>query len=139
MLLLFAPLLAKIGFGRFAAAASKALSVLLIVVAVIAALWFWGHTRYRAGVHDERARAELALEQANRRFLEQKARADQLAADRRLADTVAVNRQEKELLDAIEDTPDSAPDATRVALGCERLRRAGRDTSRIAACRRPGG
>ncbi len=117
--------------SRFAKPALIGLAILL----ALGALWGWGQMRYRAGVHDERVRAELALEQANRRFLEQKARADQLAADQRLADTVAVNRQEQELLDAIDDTPDSAPDAVRVRLGCERLRQAGRDPSRIAACR----
>lgn len=114
---------------------AKPVLIGLAVLLALAALWGWGHSRYRAGVKDERDRAELALAQANQRFLEQKARADQLAADQRLADTVAVNRQEQELLNAIADTPDSAPDATRVQLGCERLRRAGRDTSGIAACR----
>ena len=114
---------------------AKPVLIGLAILLALGALWGWGHSRYRAGVSDERARGELALAKANQRFLQQKARADELAASQRLTDTIAVNRQEQELRDAIADTPDSAPDATRIRLGCERLRRAGRDTSRIAACR----
>lgn len=102
---------------------------------VLGALWGWGQARYNAGVRDENVRAELALAEANQRFLEQKARADELAANQRLTDTIAVNRQEEELLDAIADTPDEAPDAVRVRLGCARLQREGRDTSGYPACR----
>lgn len=79
--------------------------------------------------------AALALEQANTRYLTQKARADDLAAEQRLTDTIAVNEQERNLRDAIADTPDTAPDAVRIRLGCERLRRAGTDPASIPACR----
>jgi hypothetical protein len=86
-------------------------------------------------------RAALALERANRQFLEQKARADALAADRRLTDTIAVSNMEKGLRDAIATTPDTAPDAVRIRLGCERLRRApGTNPASLPAiCRSSGG
>lgn len=84
-------------------------------------------------------KAALALERANRQFLEQKARADELAADQRLTDTIAVNRQEQELRDAIASTPDSAPDAVRIRLGCARLRAAGSSAADLPAVCRSGG
>lgn len=87
------------------------------------------------GKRDGRAQMQAAIERANVQALEQKARADELAANQRLTDTIAVNRQEQELRNAIYATPDSAPDAVRIRLGCERLRRAGQDPTRIPACR----
>lgn len=82
-----------------------------------------------------RQQMQTAIAQANTKFLEQKARADELAAAQRLTDTIAVNRQEEALRDAISDTPDSAPDPVRIALGCARLRANGVDTASIPACR----
>ena len=87
------------------------------------------------GRRQGRQAAALELSRANTRYLQQKAKADELAADQRITDTIAVNRQEEELRDAIAATPDERPDAVRIRLGCERLRQAGRDTSSIAACR----
>lgn len=91
------------------------------------------------GRRTERARWDAALQKANADFLREKARADELAANQRLTDTIAVNELEKGLRDAIADTPDGAPDAVRIRLGCERLRRAGQNTSHIPACRGPSG
>ena len=88
-----------------------------------------------SGVKIGEQRAALRLEKANRDYLEQKARADELAAEQRITDTIAVNEQERTLRDAIADTPDTAPDAVRVQLGCARLRAAGTDTAGISACR----
>lgn len=79
---------------------------------------------YCNGRRDERAAGVARLEKANRLYLEQKARADALAADQRITDLVALQRNEKALRDAIAGTPDGAPDAVRIQLGCERLRRA---------------
>lgn len=81
-----------------------------------------------------RQEMQSAIDRANVQALREKARADELAAQQRLTDTIAVSRQEEDLRDAIASTPDSAPDATRIALGCQRLRAAGTDTSRIPAC-----
>ena len=82
---------------------------------------------------------QLAIEQANTRFLTQKARADELASQQRITDTIAVNEQEEELRDAIADTPDTAPDAVRVQLGCARLRAADRGEADLPAVCRSGG
>lgn len=88
------------------------------------------------GRKSERQRAEAGLQKANNRYLQMKARADEMAADQRLADTIAVNEQERTLLDAIATTPDSVPDASRIALGCARLRRQGTASADLpAACR----
>lgn len=93
------------------------------------------------GRKDGRAQMQLAVERANAKALEQSRRADAIAANQRLTDTIAVNQQERTLRDAIASTPDSAPDAARIALGCERLRRAnrGRSADLPAVCRSGGG
>lgn len=77
-----------------------------------------------SGIKTGRGQMQHAVDVANVAALQQKNRADTLASAQRLTDTIAVNHQEQELRNAIQSTPDSAPDATRIALGCERLRRA---------------
>lgn len=84
-----------------------------------------------------RQQMRTAIAEANTRFLDQKARADALAADRRLDDTITVNRHEQELRNAIASTPDSAPDAARIALGCARLRANGTSEAAIPTVCRP--
>lgn len=91
------------------------------------------------GRKDGRLEMQAAIERANTQALQQKARADELAAERRITDVIAVNRQEQELRNAIADTPDSAPDAVRIRLGCERLRAAGTSAAALPAACRPGG
>jgi hypothetical protein len=88
-----------------------------------------------------RKEIQLQVETANRLYLEQKARADEIAAQQRITDQIAVNRQEEALRNAIRDTPDSAPDAVRIRLGCERLLRAagGNSSALPAVCRPQGG
>lgn len=73
------------------------------------------------------------LEQ-NAETLERKVDADSNASEQRRDDDATIARQEKELHDAVAKVPDSAPDAVRIKLGCERLRRAGQDISRFPAC-----
>lgn len=92
-----------------------------------------------SGVKTGRQQMQHAIDVANTKALEQQQRAATRAANQRLTDTIAVNHQEQELRNAIASTPDSAPDATRIALGCERLRRAnsGHPTNLPAVCR-PG-
>ena len=94
-----------------------------------------------SGKEEGRQEIRLEVEKANRLYLEQKARADALAAEQRIADQISVNRQEEALRDAIRNTPDSAPDAVRIRLGCERLLRAagGNPSGLPAICRSPGG
>jgi hypothetical protein len=88
-----------------------------------------------------RQEMQLAVERANTAYLQQKARADEAAAAQRITDTIAVNRQEEALRDAIASTPDTQPDAVRIRLGCERLRRAngGNSASLPPVCRPAGG
>ena len=90
-----------------------------------------------SGRADGRAEMRAALVQANIKALAAQRQADTLAAQQRITDTISVNRQEGALRDAIASTPDSAPDATRIALGCARLRASGQNTAVISACNRP--
>lgn len=94
-----------------------------------------GTLGYCKGHSAGRAQMELALAKANELALQEKGRADGLAAERRLQDTMSINRNEEALRDAIAATPDSAPDAVRVRLACARLRASGQDTARIPSCR----
>lgn len=112
---------------------AKGAAILLIVFVVLLSLYLWGNSRYNAGV--EHMQAEIA--KANERYLAEKARADEAAAAQRITDTIAVSRREGELRDAIAATPDTAPDAVRIQLGCERLRRSagGNSTSLPSVCR----
>lgn len=56
------------------------------------------------------------------------------AADQRARDQAEITASERSRSDEIRKAPDSKPSAVRQRLNCERLRRAGQDTSRIAAC-----
>lgn len=79
---------------------------------------------------DDAARAE-----ANVEAMKTNAKATEKAAEERVKDATTVAANEEVLLDAIENTPDTAPDAKRVALGCARLRAQGTDTTAFPACR----
>jgi hypothetical protein len=57
------------------------------------------------------------------------------AAIQRANDTAETTQAEKDRNDAINQAPDSQPSAARNKLNCERLRRAGKDTDSIPACR----
>lgn len=56
------------------------------------------------------------------------------AADQRARDQAEITASERGRSDEIRKAPDSVPSAARQRLNCERLRRAGQDTSRIATC-----
>ncbi len=80
------------------------------------------------------AKAERAL--ANVAVLDKALETGEIAAAEQMIDAQDVALQEKELTDAIADTPDTAPDAVRVQLGCQRLRSAGtREADLPAQCR----
>lgn len=87
------------------------------------------------GRRSERARADAARAEANVEAMKTNQVATDAAAAERVEDATEVAAQEERLIDAIEDTPDEAPDAVRVRLGCERLRQQGTDTAAIPACR----
>lgn len=90
---------------------------------------------YCKGEKAAQAQAAAARAEANVEAMKTNAAATEQAAEERLADAVTVTKQEEELIDAIQSTPDSAPDAVRVALGCQRLRAQGADPATLpAAC-----
>lgn len=94
---------------------------------------------YCKGQSAERARNAAARAEANVQAMRTNNAAQEAAATEALADAAEVSAHEEGLIDAIQSTPDGAPDAVRVALGCERLRRAGADTATLSECARPGG
>lgn len=61
--------------------------------------------------------------------------AKEVAGTERLADERQVNALTEKLTDAVAQVPDETPDAVAVRLGCQRLRNAGQDVSKLAACR----
>lgn len=87
------------------------------------------------GKRSERAVAAAARAEANVEAVKRDQGATDKAADERVADAAAVTANEKGLVNAIATTPDTAPDAVRVRLGCERLRQQGTDIAAIPACR----
>lgn len=109
---------------------------ILIGLAALVLSYEVGHWRgYEAG----KAVMQQAIDRANTAALQAQHHADELAATQRITDTIAVSHQEEALRNAIASTPDSAPDATRIALGCRRLLAAGTAPASLpAACRSPG-
>lgn len=75
--------------------------------------------------------------EANVEALVQDAEANAAASDARVADAIAITEQRKDLVDAIAEVPDSVPDAVRVQLGCQRLRRAGTPEADLSPACRP--
>lgn len=86
-------------------------------------------------------RTELAHADAKIVLLEADAALKDTAGVERVQDSAEVARIEEELIDAIQSVPDEKPDAVRVHLGCERLRRREGylDTDLPAVCRPDGG
>lgn len=110
--------------------------IIALALALGIALW-WSQ---RVAEQRDEARAALALAEAEMKLLRTDAGLKEIAAEERQADTAAVAQVEKELIDAIQEVPDEQPDAVRVRLGCERLRRAGRlDADLPAVCGLGGG
>jgi hypothetical protein len=86
------------------------------------------------------AKNDAARAAANVETIQKDGNAKEVAANERLTDQTLNDEHKKELLDAIQSAPDSAPDASRVAFGCERLRQTGRaEASLPAVCRPQGG
>jgi hypothetical protein len=112
-----------------------------IALAVVAAVSLSFTLGQCSGKKAGRQEMRTAVAEANTKALEQARRADTLAATQRITDTVAVSTREKELRDAIASTPDSQPDAARIALGCARLRGAngGSSANLPAVCRSGSG
>lgn len=56
------------------------------------------------------------------------------ASAARSSDVIAISNQEQEAHNAIHSVPDAAPAAPSVRLGCDRLRRAGKNLAAIPTC-----
>jgi hypothetical protein len=91
------------------------------------------------GRRTERAHQDAARAAANVEAVQRNGNANEVAATERLTDQTLVDDHKKELLDAIAQAPASAPDAARVALGCQRLRDAGRNEAALPVVCRPAG
>ncbi len=61
--------------------------------------------------------------------------ANDKAAEARATDTIAIAETERKANEAIQSAPETAPSPASTALGCDRLRRAGKDITRYPACR----
>lgn len=89
------------------------------------------------GEHSANAKNQAARAVANVVTIQKDGDAKEVAATERLTDTLLIDDNHKELLDAIQSAPDSAPDASRVAFGCQRLRAAGRSEASLPSVCRP--
>lgn len=87
-----------------------------------------------SGRHQQAQIDRAALDRANVQALQIKAQADAVAAERRLTDTIAVSNQERAMIDAVRQGPDSAPDSASLRLGCQRLRAANPTAPPVPAC-----
>lgn len=84
----------------------------------------------------DRAVVDGYLKDANREAEAEARKADNKAADTRLEDDRQARELEEDYAAAIRHAEDlGAPAPAAVALACERLRKAGRDTGSIPACR----
>ena len=115
-----------IGFGvpqRFA----TALSWLATALAALALLWGAKALYDRSVIreHDAKVTAKTIATDAEAKIE---------AAERRATDTATNAQAEKERSDAINQAVDGKPSDASVRLNCERMRKSGKDTSRIAAC-----
>lgn len=104
---------------------------ILIALAVCAVALTVGYCK---GESAGRAKADAERALANVEAQTRDATARDTASEDRVEDVKRDLDLKKDLLDAIKDTPDTAPDAVRVELGCERLRKQGANTAAIPAC-----
>ena len=111
---------------------AKPLLAFFGLCAVVGLLWaaIAIHDRNVITAHDATANAKVIAKTAP---------ANDRAADQRSTDVITNARQAQETKDAIHAAPDSAPSASSIALGCERLRRAGKSLAGIPACAGPSG
>jgi Flp pilus assembly protein TadB len=97
---------------------------------VLAGLLYW------QGRKDGRLKADAERAVANVEAMKINEKANTNASEDRVADAEQVLELKEELTDAVAEIPDDVPDDVAVALGCERLRRQGTDTTAIPACGR---
>jgi hypothetical protein len=104
--------------------------------ALLAPLFLLGQC---SGARHANSSNKAARAVANVAIVQQDGSAKEVAAAERVTDKVLVDANHKELIDAIQQAPDSAPDASRVAFGCARLRQSGRDEASLPLVCRPEG
>ena len=123
MIAIISWLIAKGIPARFA----KPLLVFVGLCAVAGLLWaaIAYHDRNVIKVHDATANAKVIAKTTP---------ANDHAADQRSTDAIINARTAQETKDAIHAAPDSAPSPSSIALGCQRLRRAGKSLAGIPAC-----
>lgn len=90
---------------------------------------------YLKGRSDNARKEEAARAVAVAEAVARDAKADSRSADARLQDAVVVAALREDLTDAVAEVDDTLPDPAAVALGCQRLRNAGADVSKLPACR----
>lgn len=103
---------------------------LLAAAALIVLAFGLGQCR---GARIERDRNAATMARAEAARLRINAAAHRLAEARRSADAARIATQDKERLDAIQSAPATRTGAATRALGCVRLRQAGRDRDADAA------
>jgi hypothetical protein len=123
-------------FNPFSALTSKIFGAAALALLLAAAFLWWRLDAKSEALVE--AKADLAQADARIVLLEADAALKETAAEERQADTAATVKLEKELVDAIASVPDTQPDTVRIALGCERLRRAGRLYTDLPLVCRPG-
>jgi hypothetical protein len=95
---------------------------------------------YCTGFKSASATYSKNLAEANRTITVKDAALKEAAARERLRDQIVTDKQEKELLDAVEKLPDALPSARRLARACVQLRQAGtREPDLPLVCRSGGG
>ena len=117
--------------AKFAAIPTKVkIAAGLIFVVALALL-----LAYCSGRDDGKDAVNQQIDKANVEVLNRDAVAKARANEDREAEHAKQLEAKKELIDAVNKTPDTLPDPARIALGCERLRRQGTDTTIIPVCR----
>lgn len=93
---------------------------------------------YCSGFQAAKNRADAERAAASVQALNTARSADEAAAVARVNDALDVAANEGKLTDAIQGVPDTLPDDTRVALGCQRLRASGTNSADLPAVCRSG-
>lgn len=99
-----------------------------LLALLLAGLIYW------QGRSDGRLKADAERAVANVEAMKTNEKANVNAADDRVADAEKVLELKEELTNAVAQVPDDVPDPVAVALGCQRLRNQGTDTTALPAC-----
>lgn len=130
---MIAALALRLGIPKAGIYAALGVIAFLAVAAVILIADRNGYNRAKSKYEAERATANVIAITTARN-------ADEAAAVERVESALVLAEKKTELTNAIAETPDTAPDAVRVRLGCERLRQAGTlDAGVPAICGRASG